>query len=174
MYVSPLPNVCSSISPSSTPSGSTIRCARAGWERPANTISRFCGPRSSQCPGEGCVTGSEDSSPGRTSSVVALPGCISLLVLLTGAGDPECIRGDVLGYDRSCGDPSPVSDLHRRNEAIVDGGPDVAADRRPPLRLAGLVRIVGRDRSRTDVRVLADLGIADVGQVGNLCPVADP
>src|SRR5471032_1643710 len=118
--------------------------------------------------------GVEDSSPGRASSVVALPCCISLLFLLARPGNRECVGGHVLRYDRSRGDPSPVSNLHRRNEAIVDGGPDVAADRRAALWLPRLVGEVGGDGTGADVRIFADVGVADVRQVRDLCPLADP
>src|SRR3954449_10130745 len=174
-YVSPLPNVCSSIPPSSTPSGSAIREASARWERPENTISRFCGPRSSQWPVPGLVTVSEAASrPGSVSSVVALPGCIALLVLLARPGDPERICRDVLRYDRTRCNPCSVPDLDRRHEAIVDTGPDVATDRRPALRPAGLVREVRRDRACADVRVRADVRVADVREVGHFRAVSDP
>src|SRR5689334_15401736 len=113
-----------------------MRWARSACDRPAKTISRFCGPRSIQWPAWGCVTESGPSSPGRTSSVVAVPSCIPLLVLLARPRDPERIRRDVLGYHRSGSDPCSVPDLERRDERIVDAGPDVAADRRAALRLA--------------------------------------
>src|SRR5579871_1011840 len=125
-YVSPFGNVLTSTSPSSTPSCWAIRIARSVCERPENTISRFCGPRSIQWPGDDCVT-TVGSRPGRTSSGLALARCISLLVLLPRPGHCEGIGGDVLRYDRTCGDPSPVPDLERCDEAIVDAGPDVAA-----------------------------------------------
>ena len=48
-----------------------IALARSGWERPAKTMSRFCGPRSIQCPWVGCVT-VVFSSPGSASSAVRL------------------------------------------------------------------------------------------------------
>src|SRR6478752_1002582 len=111
-----------------------MRCASAVCERPENTISFFCGPRSSQWPVAGCVTASGDSRPGRTSSVAALPGCIPLLVLLARPGDAESVWWHILGYDRPCSDPCSVSYLDGRDETIVDRGPDVAADRRPCLR----------------------------------------
>src|SRR3954451_2205154 len=172
-YVSPLPKVCSSISPSSTPSCSVMRRASAGCERPENTISRFCGPRSIQWPAAGFVTASGDSSPGRTSSVAALAGFISLLVLLARARDRKRVRGNVLRYHRSCSDPCTVSDRHGRDEAILDRGPDVAADRGPALGLARLVREVGGDRPGTHVRVLPDVGVPDVREVRHLCAIPD-
>ena len=64
-------------------------------------------------------------------------------------------------------------DLDRGLEPIVDAGPDVPADLRPRLRLPRLVRIVGRDVARGDIRVLADLGVADVGEVRHLRASAD-
>src|SRR5438477_4180190 len=136
-------------------------------------MSRFCGPRSSQCPGFGCVTASGASRPGRTSSVVAPPGCIALLVLLARAGDPERIRWNVPGYHRSSPDPCSVADRHRCAEAIVDRGPDVVADGRPLLRLTRLVREVRRDRAGADVRVRADVRVTDIREVRNLGPVTD-
>src|SRR5581483_12132974 len=142
-----------------------MRSASALCERPENTIRRFCGPRSSQWPGAGWLIAAGDSRPGRTSSVVALSGCIALIVLLARTGNPQCVGGDVLRYDRSSRDPRSVSNLHRRDEAIVDAGPDVAADRRAAFRLPGLVREVRRDRARADIGVRADLRVADVRQV---------
>src|SRR5262245_7756343 len=150
-----------------------MRSASPLCERPEKTISRFCGPRSIQWPGCGCVTTSGVSSPGRVSSGVALTGCIPLLVLLARPGNPQCVRGDVLRYHRSGCDPCSVPDLDRRHEAIVDTGPDVAADLRLALWLPRLVRKVRRDRACGDVRVGADLGVADVGEVGHFAPVAD-
>src|SRR3954452_2866488 len=150
-----------------------MRCASAGWERPEKTISRFCGPRSIQWPGDGFVTASGESSPGRTSSVAALTGCISLLVLLPRAGDRERVGRDVLRYHRSCSDPCTVSDRHGRDEAILDRGPDVAADRGSALGLARLVREVRGDGAGAHVRILADIRVSDVRQMGHLGAIAD-
>src|SRR2546423_9337137 len=151
-----------------------MRSASDLWERPENTISRFCGPRSIQCPGWGCVTISGASNPGRASSGVALTGCIPLLVLLARTSDPQSVCGDVLRYHRSGCDPCSVPDLDRCHEAIVDSGPDVAADRRAALGPARPVREVCRDRAGAHIRVRADLGIPDVREVGHFAPVADP
>src|SRR5438045_1256771 len=98
-----------------------MRAASVWCERPEKTISRFFGPCSSQWPVLGFVTPSA-ARPGRVSSVVALPGCIALLVLLARASNPERIRRDVLRYDRTRGNPCSVPDLDRRHEAIVDAG----------------------------------------------------
>src|SRR3954464_5182633 len=116
---------------------------------------------------------SGESSPGRTSSVAALTGCISLLVLLPRAGDRECVGRDVLRYHRSCSDPCTVSDRHGCDEAILDRGPDVAADRGAALGLTRLVREVGGDRPGTHVRVLPDVGVPDVREVRHLCAIPD-
>src|SRR6478735_169597 len=150
-----------------------MRCASAGCDRPEKTIRRFCGPRSIQWPAAGFVTASGDSSPGRTSSVAALTGCISLLVLLARPGDRECVWGDVLRYDRSCSDPCTVSDRYRRDEAILDRGPDVAADRRAALGPAWVVREVGGDGACAHVRVLADVSVSDVREMGHLGAIPD-
>src|SRR3954447_3652496 len=150
-----------------------MRSASCLCERPENTISRFCGPRSIQWPVCGCAT-SCGSRPGRTSSGLAPAGCIPLLVLLTRPRDCERVGGDVLRYHRSGSDPSTVPDLDGRDEAIVDPGPDVAPDRGAAFRLAGRMREVGGDRAGPDVRVLADLRVADVRQVRHFRAVADP
>src|SRR5581483_11535386 len=170
-YVSPLAKVSSVTSPSSTPSCSAIRAARTGCERPANTISRFCGPRSIQWPGFGSSCGSFTSSPGSASSVVPVAGCIAFLVLLARASNRERVRWDVLGDHRSGRCPCTVSDLHRGDETILDPGPDVLADLRAALRHPLPMWEVRGDRAGADVRVLADLGVADVGEVRNLRPL---
>src|SRR5713226_9121938 len=116
---------------------------------------------------------SGESRPGRVSSGVALTGRIALLVFLARTGNPQRVRGDISCYHRSGCNPCSVPDLYRRHEAIVDTGPDVAADRRAALRLARLVREVGGDRAGADVCVVADLGVTDVRQVRHLGAVAD-
>ena len=50
---------------------------------------------------------------------------------------------------------------------------DVAADLRAELAGAELGPVVGRDRTRADVRLLAHVGVADVGQVRDLRADAD-
>src|SRR4051794_11257382 len=174
-YVSPFANVSSSIAPSSTPMCSAIRCASSGCERPDTTISRLPAVRSMKWPPCGWVLTCTSSRPGsRMSSVVAIGSIdIPLLVHLPRAGNPQRARRHVLGDQRSGGDPSVVPHGHGRDEAIVDAGPDVAPDRRPPLRPAGLVREVGRDRACADVRALADVRVADVREMGHLRARAD-
>src|SRR4051794_12403180 len=158
--------------PSSTPSCSAIASASSVCERPEKTIRRFWGPRSIQCPGWGWLTdmcsAARSSRPGSTSSVGALASCISLLVLLACAGDREGTRGHVLRDRRSGGDPCSLSHLHGRDEAILDAGPDVPPDPRPALLPPRLVREVCGDRAGADVRVGADVGVADVREVGHL------
>src|SRR6516164_5230867 len=102
-------------------------------------MSRFCGPRSIQCPGCGWVTptSSASTSPGSTSSLVPLASGIPLLVLLALPGDRERVRRYVLRDRRSGSDPCSVSHFDWRDEGIVDSGPDVLADLRPSLRFAG-------------------------------------
>src|SRR6478752_6287550 len=116
-----------------------MRRARSVCDRPAKTISRFCGPRSIQWLGDDCVT-TAGSRPGRTSSGLAPTGRISLLVLLPRPREGKRIGGDILRYDRTGRDPSSVPDLDGSDEAIVDPGPDVAANRRAVLRRTGLKR----------------------------------
>src|SRR5579862_2510578 len=171
MYVSPFANVSRVTSPSSTSSCSAIRAARSGCERPAKTMSRFCGPRSIQWPGLGSSCGSFTSSPGRASSVVPVAGCIAFLVLLSRAGNRECVCRDVLCDHRSGGCPCTVSHLHGGDETILDPGPDVVADPGAAFRRAFPMRKVGGDRAGTDVRVRADVGVADVGEVRHLRPL---
>ena len=154
------------------------RCASSGCERPEKTISRFCGPRSMPVLGRRLASSRRRLearqgelsrrrafhasrrptlpwSPGAAANPASEPGGTSSVMT-----DPGC-------------NPSVVANLDRSNEVIVDAGPDVAADRRPPLRLARLVREVGGDVAGGDVRVLADLGVADVGEVRDLRAGAD-
>src|SRR6266516_7729926 len=153
---------------------SQIRAASSGCERPAKTISRFCGPRSIQWPAAGCGTGSLTSRPGRrVSSVVALSICVAFLVDLTGTCDGEGARRDILGDDRARRNPSIVANLDRSNERILNPGPDVPADLRTPLGHSRLVREVNRDVGGGHIRVLADLGVAEVREVRHLRPSAD-
>src|SRR5690242_3924627 len=151
------------------PSFSAIFCASSGCERPEKSMSRFDGPVSIQCSGLTSALVSATSSPGRrVSSVVALSTEIALFRDLLRREPSERFGRDIFCYVRPARNPCVVPDLDRGLEAIVNAGPDVAADLRPALRPAGLVREVRRDVAGCDVRVLADLGIADVGEVGDL------
>src|SRR6476661_8272962 len=177
-YVSSLVNVSSSTPPSSRPICSTIACARSGCERPANTINRFCGPRSIQCPTEGSVMDAF-SSPGRASSTVSVR--LSMLLVdpaflgfLAWREPGERSGGDIICDDRARRNPSVVTNVDRSIERIVDTGPDVAADPGRALRQTGFVREIGRDVAGGDVRILTDLRVPEVGQVGNLGAGPDP
>src|SRR5688572_6703216 len=134
-------------------------------------MSRLSGPRSIQCPGfaSGRSAFTATSSPGsRTSSVVALSTGIPLLVLLPCASDGQSVGRDILGDHRSGRDPRIISDRDGGKEGIVDAGPDVAPDRRALLALTLLVREVRGDVAGGDIRVLADVRIADVRQMRDL------
>src|SRR5205823_1349100 len=151
------------------PSFSAIFCANSGCERPENSMSRLEGPRSIQCSGLTSGLVSATSSPGRrVSSDVALSTEIALFRDLLRRETSKRLRRDIFCYVRTACNPSIVSDLHRRFEPIVNAGPDVSPDLRPPLPPAGLVRVVRRDVAGGHVRVLADLGVADVGEVRHL------
>ena len=89
-------------------------------------------------------------SPGAPARPRARPAGTSLVIT-----DPAAIHA-----------PSPTST--GATKPLWIAGPDVAADRRAALRPAGLVREVGGDRAGADVRVLADLGVADVREVRHL------
>src|SRR5437764_3680810 len=121
-----------------------MRCASSGCERPENSMSRFEGPVSIQCSGLTSGLVSATSSPGRrVSSVVALSTEIALFRDLLRWETGKRFGRDIFCYVRPARNPCIVPDLDRRLEAIVDAGPDVAADLRPPLRPAGLMGEVG-------------------------------
>src|SRR5690349_3464429 len=145
------------------PSFSEMASARAGFERPPTSISRFCGPRSIQ--GVLSVSGksgSTVSSPGSVASLILFPpfSDVAFLGDLALARDRERFRRDVVRDDGARPNPSIVANLDRRNERIVDTGPDVAPDLRPALGLALLVREVGHDVAGRDVRVRADFRVS--------------
>src|SRR4051812_33495220 len=151
------------------PGFSAIRCANSGCERPEKSMSRLDGPRSIQCSGLSSGLVSATSSPGRrVSSVVALSTEIALFRDLLRRETSERFGRDIFCYVRTACNPSVVPDLHRRLEPIVNAGPDVPPDLRSPLGPTWLVREVGRDVAGRQVGVLADLGIADVGEVRHL------
>src|SRR5438552_842079 len=124
---------------------------------------RFDGPVSIQCSGLTSGLLSATSSPGRrVSSVVALSTEIALFRDLLRWESSERFGRDIFCYVRPARNPCIVPDLDRRLEAIVDAGPDVAADLRPPLMPARRVGGVGGAVPGRDVRGLADLGFAGV------------
>src|SRR5947208_748530 len=122
-------------------------CARSGCERPAKTISRFSGPRSMKCSGDGSLT-TRASSPGRAISVAV--GLSMLLVDPTflrrlPRGKPGQRTGrDIIRDDGAGCNPNVVANLDRSIEDSVHAGPDVAADLRPLLRHSGLASVVRR------------------------------
>src|SRR4051794_3995878 len=155
-----------------TPSRSAIASASAGFERPPTSINRFCGPRSIHGVRSvsGMTGGSTVSSPGSVASLILFPpfSDVPFLGDLALTRDREGFRGDIVCDDRSRPSPSIVANLDRRNERIVDAGPDVASDLGSSLRLPLLVREVDGDVAGGDVRVRADFSVADVGLVRHL------
>src|SRR5947199_10877446 len=76
--------------------------------------------------------------------------------------------GDIICDDRTRRNPSVVTNADRSIERIVDAGPDVAPDPGRALGLARFVREVRGDVAGGDVRIFADLGVTDVGEVWHL------
>src|SRR6478736_3043281 len=154
------------MSPSFRPSLSAICPASSGWERPEKIISRFCGPRSSQCSAFVSLT----TDPSRPGSAIST-GVVRLSMLLV---DPtflgflawresgERARRNIIGDHGPRCNPCVVANADRRIERIVDAGPDVAPDSSLGLGSTGFVLEVRGDVSGGDVRILADLGIAEV------------
>src|SRR5256714_14002243 len=159
-------------SPGSTPSCSAMRFASSGCERPANTMSRFHGPRSIQCPGPCSLMTWLPSSPGRATSValtLSMPVVDPPFLRLLPRGEPgERSRGDIIGDDRARCNPSIVANVDRSIERIVDAGPDVTADAGLGLRLARLVLEIGGDISGGGGWGLAGLRGTRVRQGGGL------
>src|SRR5262245_42563408 len=150
-----------------------MRNASSPCDRPAKTIKRFCGVSGMAWPVLTSLRTESASRPGSVCSIVLL-STASFLVLLTGTGDGERARRYILGDDRAGCNPCVVADRHRGDERIVDPGPDVAADRRPPFRPAGLVRVVDRDVPGGDVRVVPHVRVPEVGEVRDLGAFPDP
>src|SRR6187431_831823 len=147
-YVSPFANVLSFTLPSSMPSCSAIRCARSGFERPENSISRFCGASAIARPTSSSGWGVIPSSPGSVCSIVPL-STAPFLVHLLRPGDRQGARRNIL-CDHGAGcNPCVVADRNGGDERIVDTRPDVATDRRPFL--DARVLLVGGDVPRGDV-----------------------
>src|SRR5262249_49128991 len=83
---------------------------------------------------------------------------------------PKGAVGNVLGDHRSGTSVGAVSDAYWSNQCSVNPGLDPAADDRPVF--AGTV-VVGGDRAGAEVGAGADVGVADVGEVGHLGARAD-
>src|SRR5665647_899126 len=77
---------------------------------------------------------------------------------------------DILTDDGPGTGVGPVAHGHRRDEHVVGAGAAVAADR--AARLVDPV-VVDEDARRSDVGVLTDRGVPDIGQVRHLGPGAD-
>src|SRR5512145_2765273 len=91
-------------------------------------------------------------------------------VTLRPGGHRERAWRHVTAHDRPATGHGAVADAHRRDERVVGPGPGMPPDRRTVLVHPV---VVGEDRARADVRALADLRVADVGQVRDLRAVAD-
>src|SRR5918912_2609090 len=118
-------------------------------------MSRFGLPRSSQWFGLVWGSGTSTSRPGRRASVGVVVALVIDPVLfgdLAWREPREGSGGDILCDDGPRRKPSIVANLDRRNEGIVDAGPDVAADHGAPLLAAAMVREGGRDVPGADVR----------------------
>ena len=94
----------------------------------------------------------------------------ALEVALRGAADGQRAGRHVAAYDGAAGGARAVADLDRCDEGVVGAGLGVAPDDGAVL---GHAVVVGEDRAGPDVGALADLGVADVGQVRHLGAVAD-
>ena len=97
--------------------------------------------------------------------VPALTVGVALDVRLALAGDPERAGRHVLRDRRVRRREGVVAERHRRDERRVDARVHAIADRRAVLVDAV---VVGGDRRGAEVRVLADVGVADVGEVRDL------
>src|SRR5690348_17649617 len=85
---------------------------------------------------------------------------------LLARGEPgERTGSDIIRDDRTRRNPSVVANADRSIEDIVDTGPDVLPDRGLCLGQPGFVLEIRGHAARSDVRPVADLGIADVGQM---------
>ena len=131
------------------------RSARAssGFERPEKSISRFCGPRSIQWrrARSSGTTGSTVSSPGSVASAHLRPAFVARS-LPCSPGASRATASDSGGTSSVMTEPAPIQASSPistgATNALWTPVTDVAADRRPALRLARLVREVGRDVAR--------------------------
>src|SRR5205807_7715656 len=94
----------------------------------------------------------------------------ALLVRLGNAAQREGAFGHVFGDRRARADVGAVADGDRRHELGVAADEDLLSDPRSVLRLAV---VVAGDDARADVGPFADVGVAEVGQVLRLRPLAD-
>ncbi len=89
----------------------------------------------------------------------------TLRCLLLGAGERQGIGGDILGDGRTGGDQAAAADPHRGDELGVAADEDVVLDERQVL--VDPVVIAG-DGAAADIDPLADLGVAEVGEMAGL------
>ena len=112
----------------------------------------------------------------RSSAGVGVGGLILARLRARGAGIArrdaldEPARRHVVGHDRTRTGLGSVAELDRRDQRRVDARVHAVADLGPVLVDAVVVR---GDRARAEVRVGADLGVADVGEVRHLRALAD-
>src|SRR4249919_832701 len=143
----------------------------AGCDRPANTMSRFCGVRGIAWPVAIATSGTlAVSSPGSVCSIVPL-STSPFLVDLFRPGDRQGAGRNIVGYHGAGRNPCVVADRDGGDERIVDTRPDVAPDRRPLL--DARVLLVRGDVPGCDVRVGSDVGVSEVRQMWHLRPLAD-
>ena len=90
---------------------------------------------------------------------------VALDVALIGPRHTERARRHVLADHRPSRRVGLVADRHRRDQRRVDARLHPRADRGPVFAIAVVVR---GDRARPEVRPLADVGVADVGEVWDL------
>src|SRR4051812_21114300 len=139
------------------PYSSSIEVADAGWGPSALTVPGSVG---------GGADGLPPATPQPASAGDAVPVRdavgVALDVALPLARDAERPRRHVVRDHGARGRIGPVADRDRGHERGVDGDPHAGADGGPVLAAAV---VVGGDRARADVRALADLRVADVGQV---------
>src|SRR4030095_12691964 len=100
-----------------------------------------------------------------------LAGRPALARLLTAARDGERARRHALGDDGARGHVGALADGHRGDQARVGADEGRGADHR--LVLVDAVVVAG-DGARAEIRTLAHLGVAHVGEMRHLGPPANP
>ena len=142
-----------------------MRWPRSWLERPANTIRRFESSRSMLV-----LTAPPSFALPRPAPRGGRLRREPLDHRLARPGDAERAVGDVLGDDRPRPGHRVVADGHGRDEDAVGARLHARAD--PRAVLAEAV-VVGGDVAGADVGALADVGVADVGEVRHLGARAD-
>src|SRR5204863_1093713 len=159
------------------PSRSAMASPRAMFERPAKSMSRFCGARSIQVAwsplliADAAMPAPVKSGIGVSRLTAASLSCsIALDVPLSWSGNAERVGRDVVGDHRAGSGPRPISDRHGRDEHSVAGRADVTPD--GGALLPGPI-VVGGDVACTDIGAGANLRVADVGEMGDLGILAE-